>query len=93
MNNTPVYDLKQMGKQIQTPKDRINILEDINLTVHAKESVAIVGASGSGKTTLLHVMGGLDTPSFGQIYFQGEDISHFSATRLAHLRQQPSGKL
>ncbi len=91
MNNLPVYELKQIGKQIVTPREGINILQDINLTVHPQETVAIVGASGSGKTTLLHIMGALEAPSFGQIFFQGVDIGQFSAARLASLRNECIG--
>jgi len=80
-----------MGKQITNPNETINILQNINLSVYNKETVAIVGSSGSGKTTLLHIMGGLDTPTFGHIYFHGEDISRFSPLGLAYLRNQKIG--
>ena len=53
----------------------IKVLQGTNLTVYRGEFVAIVGASGSGKTTLLNLIGGLDTPTSGQILVDGQDIT------------------
>ncbi len=57
-------------------KQSLSILAGLNLTVHTRESVAIVGASGTGKSTLLHVLGGLDSPQSGKVSLCGQ---HFSS--------------
>lgn len=70
---------------------RVEVLKCVNLRIAAGEFVAIVGASGSGKSTLLHILGGLDRPDKGQVHFEGEDISGFSARRLNRFRNQTVG--
>lgn len=62
-----------------------HVLDNINLSVHKGDRLAIVGSSGSGKSTLLHLLGGLDTPTQGQVLVNGEDIhalNHKAASRL-----------
>ncbi len=61
-----------MSKQYRGPSERVDVLRDVNLTILAGESLAILGASGSGKTTLLHMMGALDIPTSGKIFFLGK---------------------
>jgi len=91
MNDQMVYVLDQVGKTIQTPGEELTILRDISLQVTPGESVAIVGSSGSGKTTLLHLMGGLDSPSSGEILFRGRDLNGLSWKELATIRNRTIG--
>lgn len=68
-----------------TPKE-VKALSDINLTFEEGEFTTLSGESGSGKTTLLNIIGGLDTATSGQIFFEGEEISAFSEEKMAKLR-------
>ena len=67
------------------------ILKGIDLEVKAGEVHAIMGPNGSGKSTLLNLLGGLDSPTDGKIYVEGEDISKLSNDELADYRAKKVG--
>lgn len=69
----------------------IEVLRDIDLSVKSGEMVAIVGPSGSGKSTLLHLLGGLDTPSSGQVIIDGVNIHKLSEKSRGELRNKYLG--
>ena len=71
-------------------KDRM-ILDQLDLEIRAGERIAIVGPSGSGKTTLLNLIGTLDRPNSGKMYFEGQDLSVFSDQQLAQFRNKKIG--
>ncbi|WP_295419265.1 ABC transporter ATP-binding protein [Sulfurovum sp.] len=73
-----------------TPKE-VKALTDINLTFKKGEFTTLSGESGSGKTTLLNLIGGLDTPTSGQIFLDDQEISAFSETQMAKLRLKNIG--
>jgi len=75
----------------QPDKNRLVILQNLNLRVEQGSVVAITGASGSGKSTLLHLLGSLDCPDRGQVRFAGQDIGAFSRKRLAAYRNRDIG--
>ncbi len=85
---TIIYSLKGVCKKIVSGTEEISILNNISLEIKEKESVAIVGASGSGKTTLLHLLGGLDVPSKGHIFFKGRDLADMSEEEKASFRNK-----
>jgi ABC-type lipoprotein export system ATPase subunit len=69
----------------------VRVLDAVSLEVEAGESLAIVGPSGSGKSTLLNIIGALDRPSSGQVFFQGEDLGKWNERALAAFRQRRLG--
>jgi lipoprotein-releasing system ATP-binding protein len=67
------------------------VFDGLDLTVHAGETVAILGASGAGKSTLLHLLGGLDTPTAGEVYVAGQKMSALSDAARGKLRNRALG--
>ncbi|WP_282296951.1 MULTISPECIES: lipoprotein-releasing ABC transporter ATP-binding protein LolD [unclassified Stenotrophomonas] len=72
--------------RMQTP-----VFNGLNLTVTAGETVAIIGASGAGKSTLLHLLGGLDTPTAGEVFVTGQQMSSLSDGQRGRLRNSALG--
>jgi lipoprotein-releasing system ATP-binding protein len=67
------------------------VFAGLNLEVARGERLAVIGESGAGKSTLLHILGGLDRPSNGAIYFRNNDIARFSERELAEFRNREIG--
>lgn len=86
-----VLSARGLAKTYGVGTTAVEVLKDIHLDVAQSEKVAIVGSSGSGKSTLLHLLGGLDTPSAGQVHLAGSDLSRLSTSALDRLRNQSLG--
>jgi len=69
----------------------IEALQDVNFTIEKGEFAVIVGASGAGKTTILNILGGMDTPTSGKVFLDGEDISGCNAKKLTTYRRHDVG--
>jgi lipoprotein-releasing system ATP-binding protein len=69
----------------------VRVLRGLELEVKASEEIAIVGQSGTGKSTLLHVLGSLETPTTGKVYFEGQDLFALSERALAEFRNLKLG--
>ncbi|WP_419569952.1 ABC transporter ATP-binding protein [Rheinheimera sp.] len=90
---TPTSDLiaTQLTKKVQLSEGTLTIVQDINLSIPAGASVAIVGASGSGKSTLLGLLAGLDTPSSGECFLNGQPLHQMTEDERAALRAKTVG--
>lgn len=71
-----VLSCQKLTKVFQQGNTKIHVLSGVTLNVKPGETLAIVGASGSGKSTLLHLLGGLDTPTSGDVVLMGQKFSH-----------------
>jgi lipoprotein-releasing system ATP-binding protein len=72
-------------------KRSLEVLRGVSAEIERGDFVALRGASGTGKSTLLHLLGGLDAPNAGEIFFDGQNISHFSDSQLTHFRNRRVG--
>ena len=86
-----IITAKGLAKTYGKGPTAVEVLKDVDLAVNAAEKVAIVGSSGSGKSTLLHLLGGLDTPSAGEVNLVGENINQLSTEKLDRLRNRSLG--
>lgn len=91
MTGTPLLQLSDIRRSFDSGGEPLEVLKGIDLTIHAGEMIAIVGASGSGKSTLMNIIGCLDKPSKGQYLVGGRDVSTMSPDELAHLRREYFG--
>jgi lipoprotein-releasing system ATP-binding protein len=86
-----VLSCSHLAKSYTDANSTLHVLRDIELTIRQGEQIAIMGASGSGKSTLLHLLGGLDTPTAGQIRIDGTPIDRLNAVQLGRLRNRALG--
>ena len=77
-----ILQVKQIHKIYGEKENKVHALKDVSFTVDQGEFIAIVGTSGSGKSTLLNLIGGLDTPTQGQIIIRGHDIASLNRKEL-----------
>ncbi len=87
----PIINVQRISKQVADSTGTLTILHDIDFTLRAKESVAIVGASGSGKSTLLSIIAGLDVPSSGSVTLCGTDLFSLDEDARAAVRSRSVG--
>ena len=84
-------EARNLGKYVSTREGVLTLLDDINFSIAAGTSVAILGASGSGKTTLLGLLAGLDSPSQGEVIIDGHNLNDFDEDGRAQLRAELVG--
>ncbi len=87
----PVVQACKLGKRVHDSSGELVILDDINVSVAAGETLAVLGASGSGKSTLLGLLAGLDVPSSGSVQLFGTDLSALDEDGRARLRARRVG--
>ncbi len=83
--------VERLTKKFRSGQADLVIFEDLGLEIPAGEMVALVGESGAGKSTLLHLLGGLDRPSSGTVYFGANDLFALPEGELAHFRNREIG--
>ncbi|WP_372632216.1 ABC transporter ATP-binding protein [Cohnella sp.] len=83
--------IRNLNKIYRMGGETLNALDNVSLTVNEGDFVAIVGPSGSGKSTLMNVIGCLDTPSSGEYWLDGEEISRLRENKLAEIRNRKIG--
>jgi putative ABC transport system ATP-binding protein len=86
-----LVSIRNLNKTYQRGPERIEVLHDIDLEIARGDFVALMGPSGSGKTTLLNLIGGLDSPSSGEIEVDGQRIDAMGAGQLSHWRSHNVG--
>ncbi len=84
--NEPLITARDLGRTYRIGKRSLNVLRGVNLAVARGDFLALRGASGAGKSTLLHLLGGLDVPDAGEIFFAGKNLAKLSAAKLAAFR-------
>lgn len=74
MNSHLIIDCRSVAKTYDEGAGELTVFHDVDLKLHAGETLAIIGSSGAGKTTLLNMLGGLDKPSRGEVWVAGENL-------------------
>ncbi len=82
---------QQIYKSFGTEKEKIDILQDVSVTINQGEFVSVMGPSGSGKSTLLYALSGMDTLDRGDVLFDNQSLTACGETELADLRRQKMG--
>ena len=89
--DAPLYELKHVTRTFRRGDVTITALEAVDLTIASGEIVAVEGPSGSGKTTLLQLLGALDRPTTGNVFFEGRDLNALGDHELADIRLRAFG--
>ena len=83
--------LENLSKSFYKSNTEIKILNELNFDLKQGEIIAVLGASGAGKSTMLHILGGLDKPSSGKVYYAGRDIYNIGEKALSDFRNKEIG--
>lgn len=86
-----ILKVEHLSKVYGTDENQVMALNDVSFTVNKGEFVAIIGPSGSGKSTLLHILGGVDRPSGGKVFMNGQDVYKQNEEQLAIFRRRQVG--
>jgi len=89
--NEPLLYARGLSKSYVMGRRTLEVLRGVHLDVARGEFLALRGASGAGKSTLLHLIGGLDSPNAGEIFFDGQNLAAFSESELTHFRNRRVG--
>jgi len=87
----PFLSIRALTKSYTMGRRTLDVLRGVSLDVRRGEFLALRGASGAGKSTLLHLIGGLDSPNAGEIYFAGQNVAAYSERKLTDFRNHRVG--
>ena len=90
-NSEIILKVSELTKSVQLEDKTLVLLQPLNLSVNAGETLAIVGSSGSGKTTLLSILAGLDIPTSGQVYLKNHALHQFNEEERSQVRANHVG--
>ena len=91
MSNSLLLQCENLCKTYQEGKMHTDVLRDVSFAMQPGEMMAIVGTSGSGNSTLLHLLGGLDSPTSGEVIFKGQSLNAMSSSAKSELRNRELG--
>ena len=86
-----VFELKDIRRTYQVGSEFVHAIDGLDLQIQDREFIAVIGTSGSGKSTLMHTLGFMDSPTSGQMSFEGEDVSNIGRGVRARLRSSRIG--
>lgn len=86
-----LIEFKEVTKEYQIGEVQIKALDGVDFSISEGEFVVILGASGAGKSTILNILGGMDTPSSGQVFVDGQEITKFNEKKLTEYRGEKVG--
>lgn len=86
-----VFSLKNISKKYVMGEVTVNALSNVNVEIYESEFLVILGTSGSGKSTLLNIIGGMDTPTTGEIFFKKQLLSSYTQKQLTYYRREHIG--
>ena len=89
--SSSLLEVRGLCKTYEIGKNRVEVLSGITLVLEAATTTALIGVSGAGKSTLLHVLGALDRPTSGTVFFRGDDIFQKNDRELASFRNRSIG--
>ncbi len=87
----PVIKIRELNKSFLSPNGQLHVLKDITFDVYKGEMTAIMGPSGAGKSTLLHILGALERPTSGEVFYEGRDIFSLKNDALSDFRNKTIG--
>ncbi len=91
MSKEVILEAKHLQKNYEAGSNVVKAIDDFNLTVYRGELLVVLGPSGAGKTTLLNLIGGMDVPTSGELYVNGEDIAKYTSKQLTDFRRNSVG--
>ena len=86
-----MIEIKELTKTYNSGEAQVNALRGVSGVINDGESVAIIGKSGSGKSTLLNIIGGMDYPTSGEVYVDGENIATYNEKKMSGYRLKKIG--
>jgi len=89
--DAPLLRLEHVDRRFHAGDFVVEALRDVTLDIRAGEFLVMVGPSGSGKTTMLNILGGMDTPSGGRVWFRDQELTAFTPSELTRYRRQMVG--